>query len=219
MMRHGILSWRPAPRRGGAPPASAGGALAPYLPQGRTGQAAALCLTLAVALLAWYGAVLPARQWYVARQERLQVGVRLLAHERALIAALPRLAAQAAAAGNAAQGSGAMLPGRSDALAAAALQGDLQMLAQKDGVSLDSAETLPAKSEGVLRRIGIRVRMTTSYDKLVTLMSGIATTRPLMLTGDLSIHSTGLPGTDTAAPGQPVMASFTVSGFRAGNRR
>lgn len=209
----------------------AGGTLGRYLPQGRAGQITAAVLTCLVLALIWRGAVVPAREWYGARTLRLDTARRLLADKRALVAVLPRLRKQLAdedehnAAGTAARTGGTiggrmLLPGPSDAVAGAALQGDLQSLAQQNGISLDSAETIAGKAQGALRRIPLRVRMTTSYAKLVGLLAAIGASRPLMLVDRLAIHATSLPdsGASNAGADLPLTAELTVSGFRVTDR-
>lgn len=219
-----LPSWRVARRTPATTPREAvlrqeGGALAHRLPQGRAGQVAALGLTILVLTLAWRGAVMPAREWYAARQMRLETAHRLLAHERDLVAALPmlksRLAAGHAGGSRSASDRALLLPGASDAVAAAALQGDLQGLAQQSGISLNSAETLAGQAHGALRRIPLRVRMTTSYRDLVGLLSRIAAARPLMLVDRLEIHATSLPDSGSAETALPLGAEITVAGFRA----
>lgn len=229
--------WRATLHRAAPPRARtgehiAGGALGRYLPQGRAGQIAAICLTCLALAIVWCGAVIPARQWYAGRQMRLNTARRLLASERDLVASLPAMKARLAAAEGhaahaAASGTGNMhadrllLPGPSDAVAGAALQGDLQTLAQQSGINFDSAETLAGRSEGALRRIPLRVRLTTSYPKFVGLVTAIATSRPLMLVDRLEIHATSVPdaGASNSGTNLPLTAELTVSGFRVANAR
>lgn len=201
----------------------AGGALARQLPQGRAGQIAASGLTCLVLAMAWRGAVIPAGEWYGARSHRLDTARRLLAEQRDLVASLPALTRRLATEdADAAPGTGGtiggrvLLPGPSDAVAGAALQGDLQALAQQNGISLDSAETIAGKAQGALRRIPLRVRMTTSYPKLVGLLAAVAASEPLMLVDRLAIHATSLPasGASNAGADLPLTAELTVSGFR-----
>lgn len=223
--------WRAALRRtatarAGGTDSIAGGALGHYLPQGRAGAIAALALTALALAIVWRGAVIPAQGWYAARQTRLDTARRLLAEERGLVASLPALKARSTAANSAgahggAQAGGMLLPGASDAVAGAALQGDLQALAQQSGINLDSAETLAGQAQGALRRIPLRVRMTTAYPKLVDLLAAIATARPLMQVDRLAIHATSLPesGASNADTDLPLTAALTVSGFRVAGAR
>ena len=166
---------------------------------------------------------MPARDWYAARQMRLETARRMLAHERDLVATLPALKARVAAGRRHGSGGASaattLLPGASDAVAAAALQGDLQGLAQQSGVSLNSAETVASQAHGALRRIPLRVRMTTSYRDLVGLLGRIAGSRPLMLVDQLEIHATSLPESGSPDAALPLSAEITVAGFRTAATR
>ncbi|MDD2876657.1 MAG: type II secretion system protein GspM [Acidiphilium sp.] len=184
------------------------------LPEGRAGQAAALGLTLAGLLVVWFGLIAPALSWYGARAQRIAATREVIAHERALIAALPALQRRFAALRHGGIAGAALLTGGSDAVAGAVLQGDVQALANQNSINLDSAEILTAVPIGDFRRIPLRISLTTEYPKLIALLGAITVGSPRMLVDDLSLHATGLPD-----PGQdlPIRASFTISAFRVGD--
>ncbi|MGC9269970.1 type II secretion system protein GspM [Acidiphilium sp.] len=180
------------------------------LPDGRAGRITAILLTLCGVAILWFGLIAPAMSWYDARSRQIAETRLVIAHERALIAALPDMQARIARSGRI--GGVTLLAGGSDAVAGAALQGDVQALASRNSINLDSAELLTPVKTGDFRRIPLRISLTTDYPKLIALLGAIAATSPRMLVDDLSLHATGLPD-----PGRdlPIRASFTISAFRA----
>lgn len=183
------------------------------LPDGRAGQITALGLTLCGLVIFWVALISPAVTYYEVRARRIGETRLVIAHERALIDALPAMQARTASSGRI--GGVALLTGSSDAVAGAALQGDVQALANRNGINLDSAELLTTVEIGDFRRIPLRISLTTEYPKLIALLGAIAVASPRMLVDDLSLHATGLPD-----PGRdlPIRASFTISAFRAADR-
>jgi len=180
------------------------------LPDGRVGRITALGLTLCGLAILWFALVAPAVSWYDSRARRIGETRLVIAHERALIAAFPAMQAQIARPGRIV--GVALLDGGSDAVAGAVLQGDVQALASRNGINLDSAELLTPVQTGDFRRIPLRISLTTDYPKLIALLGAIAVASPRMLVDDLSLHALGLPG-----PGRelPIRAGFTISAFRA----
>ena len=180
------------------------------LPDGRAGQVTAILLTLCGLAILWFALIAPAVSWYDARARRIAETSLVIAHERALIAALPGMRARIGRPGRIA--GVALLQGGADAVAGAALQGDVQALAGRNGINLDSAELLTPVKTGDFRRIPLRISLTTDYPKLIALLGAIAVASPRMLVDDLSLHALGLPG-----PGRelPIRAGFTISAFRA----
>jgi general secretion pathway protein M len=186
------------------------------LPTGAKGQLLALAVTLLILLTVGFGILIPLHNWYQRGADKLAQAQLTLAHEQALIVALPSMRQQITSLRAQPINQSTLLPGISDAVAGATLQGRIQSIAQSAGISLDSGEILPVVHVGTLNRIPLRVTMTTSYDKLVGLLAAIAASPEKMLVDDVSIHATGVPD-----PGRdlPVTASFTVSGFRAAASR
>lgn len=182
------------------------------LPDGRAGQALAVALTLLAVLLVWVAAVAPAIRWYEGRQIRLEQQHRLAAHLRALDAALPALRRDVAASKAHEAARQVLLPGDSDAIAAANLQSALQTLAGRAGASLDSAALLQAKRQGPLRRIAMRVSVTATWPVLIAFLRAIETAHPRMVVGTISITS---PSQIDPKKEPKVQASLSVIGFRA----
>ena len=71
----------------------------------------------------------------------------------ALVATVPALRAQAAAAAAGGTGEQALLEGDNDSTASASLQERLQAMFLQAGVQLNSVETVPGEEAGAFRRI------------------------------------------------------------------
>jgi general secretion pathway protein M len=183
------------------------------LPEGRAGQALALAITVLVLLCLGAGVVLPVSGWSGARRSEIARAQIRLAHERAVVGALPALRRAVAQTRPGIEAQDRLLRGASDAVAGAALQGDVQALAGTQGVALDSAEILAARQTGRFRLIPLKVSLTTPYPKLIALLGAIAHAKPRMLVDDLDIDASGVPD---ATRDLPVHASLTVAAFRAG---
>lgn len=179
------------------------------LPEGRAGQAAALGITVLLLLAFGAGVARPALGWYRARATHVAMLRLRIAHERALVAALPQF--ERAARRHDRTGARTDLPGETAALAGARLQGIVQGLATARKTRLDSAELLTPAPLGAVERIRLRVAMTTDYATLIRLLGDLARQHPSLIVGNLAIHVTTAPD-----PGRslPVQAQFTVSGFR-----
>lgn len=182
------------------------------LPEGRPGQTLALGAAIALALLGWFGLVMPCAAWYQSRQDKLDAMRLETAHMQALKNALPALRAAVAAVDADASG-GVLVAGDSDAIAGANLQAVLNTLAASAGTSLDSVETVATLQEGALRRIGVSVSTSATWPVLVAFLTAIETARPRMVVDDLSVTADSQP----AGGGDPTLqASFTVTAFRSG---
>ncbi len=181
------------------------------LPEGRPGKILAVGITLLALALLWLTAVSPILGWYQSRNALLAQQQKIAAHMAALAAEIPQLRAAVAAAKPQSQDRQVLLAGSTDAIAGANLQSALQNLAQTAGTSLDSSEVLPVQQDGALRRIGIKVGVTATWPVLIGFLQAIATARPRMVVGQLSIMNAS--ATDSADP--PLQASFSVSAFSA----
>jgi general secretion pathway protein M len=179
------------------------------LPEGRRGQILATALTLTLLAAAWLGIASPMIGWYQERAAELAQREALLRHMRALVATLPSLERGPALAH---APPPALLSGATDAVAAAAMQNAVQVMAASAGVELVSMETLPAEARGSYRRIGLRVSLNAPWRVFVELLSAAGRGQPRMLVDDLQVRS-GEMQTRTAEA--PVGASFTLLAFRA----
>lgn len=181
------------------------------LPTGRRGQALALGMSLLAAAAAWSGIAAPLLDGFQDRADRLRRQQALVQRMEALAATLPALREQAARAVAAGRQSGAMLPGASDPLAAAALQQALDEQAAAAGVRIASEEILPSQASGAFRAIAVRVSATAPYRSLVALLLALARAEIPMIADDLALRG---PPPNARDPALPVTASFTVTAYR-----
>jgi general secretion pathway protein M len=179
------------------------------LPEGRRGQILATALTLAVLAAAWLGVGKPLLDWYQSGADTVAQRQMLLRHMQALAQTLEPLEHTPAAAR---PETTPLLPGATDALAAAAMQNAVQAMAARAGVELASMETLPAEARGGYRRIGLRVSLTATWPVLVELLRTASQGEPRMLVDDVQLRVMPMPGNAAA---MPVGASFTLLAFRA----
>jgi hypothetical protein len=173
----------------------------------------ALAVTVLAAALIWLGAVAPLLQWNAELAQTRAEREVLADHMQALVDSLPSLRQRAAGAAAAAAGT-AVIPGETDAVAAAALQGKLQEMARKAGVTLSSVEQLQADAVGGQRRIGLRVVLAGRWPVLVGFLQAIDTATPRMLIDDVQLQR----GPLLLGADNPLNASFAVYGFRADRR-
>lgn len=179
---------------------------------GRRGQALAagiLCLALA---LVWFGVAGPVRSWFDDRDMLLEQRQALLQRMRDVAATLPALrAASANGRDRGEAGVATMLPGTSDAVAAADLQERVQRMASAAGVNLTAVETLPATSVGNWHKITLRISMNAQWPVLMELMRSIGASPIRILIDDIHFHSTTVASRPTVLP---VQASMVLYGFR-----
>ncbi len=183
--------------------------MAVTLPSGRWGQTLALGLSLAAVALIWVSIVAPLRDAFDDRAERLRGEQAMIRRMEALVQTFPALRNQATMA---AAPSGTMLPGASDAIAAAALQQTLDGMAASCCVRIASEEILPAQTAGPFRMIGVHVTMNASYASVVVLLRALAQAETPMIAGDIALHAAVSAG--HSDNGDRVDASFTVTSLR-----
>jgi general secretion pathway protein M len=179
------------------------------LPDGPRGRVLAAGLTLAVLGTLWFGAAAPLLGWYQDRAVELTQRGLLLARMHAVAQMLPALEHQS---GGLRPAPAALLPGATDALAAAAMQSAVQAMATASGAELASMETLPAEARGGYRRIGLRVSLSAPWPVLIDVLRSAGQQQPRMLVDDVQFRAPPLQTRDAAAP---VSASFTLLAFRA----
>lgn len=177
-------------------------------PTGRAGQGLAVLLLLAAAGLVWFGAVLPARDWYVDRQQTLEQRRTMLSHVQALAAAIPALEAEAAAGRPRQQTS---LPGSSDAVAAANLQERVQAMAVQAGATLSAVETLPPEPAGTWHKVALRISVSAPWPVLIDLIRAIEASPAGIVVDDVHFHSAAVVN---AVANAPLQASLVLYGLR-----
>lgn len=188
--------------------------MAATLPSGPRGQALALGVTLVAAAILWLGIIAPLLEVFDDRAETLRRQTAMADRMAALIQTLPALQQQAAAAVASGRQTDAMLPGASDALAAAALQQKLDELATASDVRMGSQEILPAQASDGFRAIAVRVTTNAPWRSLVALFLALAQSETPMVADELALRG---PLANIHDPDLPVDASFTVTSYRPAN--
>ena len=179
---------------------------------GPRGRALAAGLAGLVLLLAWFGIVAPAWSWFDNRTMMLEQRQALLQRMRNVAATLPTLRAEAAKhPGQGAAAGMTMLPGASDAVAAADLQERLQKMASSAGVSLTAVETLPATPVGNWHKVSLRISLNAPWPVLMELLRSVGQSSTRILVDDVHFHSSVVVNHPAALP---VQASLVLYGFR-----
>ena len=185
------------------------------LPTGRSGRLLAAGLLLLVLLLGWELVGSPLRDWFDGRADALAGRQALAVRMQALAARLPALR-RAVQAGAVRAGPGVLIEGGSDAIAGAALQGQVQQMASTLGASLSSSETMAGAAAGTpgsgYRRVSVRISVTAPFEVMVRLVAAIERASPVMLIDDFELHGSRIQLTQNA----PLEASLTVLSFRRG---
>lgn len=179
---------------------------------GRRGQGLAAALLCVVLAVVWLGAIDPLRSWFDDRDALLGRRQALLQRMRDVATTLPSLRAAAEKAptqGNI--GGTSMLPGSTDAVAAADLQEQVQRMAANAGVSLTAVETLPSTPTGNWHRVSLRISLNAPWPVLMALLRAIEDSPTHVLVDDIHFHSTSVVNRPTVLP---VQASMVLYGFR-----
>jgi hypothetical protein len=180
---------------------------------GRRGQGLAVAIGVLLIALAWFGVVDPAWSWYEDRDLLLEQRQGLLRHMHDLEATLPSLRAASAAKPGRGEGLGTMmLPGATDAVAAADLQERIQQMASSAGASLTAVETLPATPSGQWHKVSLRISLNAPWPVLMELLRSVEQSPTHILIDDVHFHSATVVSHPTA---MPIQASMVLYGFRS----
>lgn len=180
---------------------------------GRRGQTLAVSIACLVFALIWFGVVDPARSWFADREMVLEQRQALLHRMQDIAASLPALRAASATNPGRGQTQGTLLlPGTSDAVAAADLQERVQKMAADAGVNLTAVETLPATPEGSWHKVSLRISLNAPWPVLMGLLRSIDQSATRILIDDVHFHSVTVVAHPTVLP---VQASMELFGFRA----
>ncbi len=180
---------------------------------GRRGQALAVGCAVVALLAVWFAVVDPVWAWFGDRNRLLEQRQSLLHRMREVAATLP--AVQAAAAAKSGHGDAPgmlMLPGASDAIAAADLQERIQKMAVLAGASLTAVETLPATPVGSWHKISLRISLNAPWPVLMELVRSVEQSPAKILIDDAHFHSASVVAHPTV---MPVQASMILYGFRS----
>jgi hypothetical protein len=184
------------------------------LPTGRRGQILAGALAFLALIVLWLGIAAPILDFYGTRQDEVEALRARSMREAALIEALPALRTEAAAASR--TPTRAVLAGNTDAIAGAALQEQVQTMANGADAQLTSIETLPGEQVGAYRRIGVRVELSAQLAVAIHLLTAVEDAQPRMLVDDIRLTATPV-GPQNAQ--LPLDAAFTVYAFRVGTAK
>lgn len=159
------------------------------LPEGRTGQAVALALTLAAIVLVWLCVVSPVWNAYSEAADRMDRKAAMVARMRRLAESLPELR-QAAEAAPAPAARLAPVEAPTDALATAAIQQLVQsFIARRNGLEMTSLEAIPGENAGAYRRIGLRVVGRGSWPELLDLLQMLESATPSLVLDGLTLQA------------------------------
>ena len=104
-----------------------------------------------------------------------------------------------------------MLPGNTDAVAAADLQERIQKMAAAAGTSLTAVETLSAVPMGNWHKVPLRVSVNAPWTVLMDLLRSIEDSRTRILIDDVHFHNVTVVSRAVALP---IQASMVLYGFR-----
>jgi hypothetical protein len=181
---------------------------------GRRGQALAVAIGVLALALVWFGVVDPLWSWFEDRALMLEQRQTLLHRMQDVAATLPSLRAASAAKPDRGEGSGTiMLPGATDAVAAADLQERIQKMASSAGASLAAVETLPATPSGKWHKVTLRISLNAPWPVLMDLLRSIEQSPTRILIDDVHFHSATVVSHPTV---MPIQASMVLYGFRPG---
>ena len=179
---------------------------------GRRGQALAVGASFIAIFFVWFGVINPVRTWFDDRRIVLEQRQDLLRHMRDLAASLPVL--RAASADKRDDGAGKdtiMLPGATDAIAAADLQERVQGMASAAGFNLNAVETLPPAVVGGGHKVALRISLNAPWPVLVDLVGAIERSKTRIFIDDVHFHSPVVVGHMAKLP---IQASMVLYGFR-----
>ena len=182
---------------------------------GRRGQALAVGVGVLALTLAWFGLVDPVRSWFGDRAVVLEQRQALLQRMHQVAATLPALRAAAKAKPGQNDAAAIMLPGSSDAVAAADLQERIQKMAAAAGASLTAVETLPPAPTGAWHKVSLRISLNAPWPVLMQLVRSIEQSPTRILIDDVHFHSASIVTHPTVLP---VQASMVLYGFRPAER-
>ena len=160
----------------------------PTLPTGWPGRGLALGLLLVVLAMVYLVVAAPLLDVYAEREAVFANRRGLLTKLSAVAAELPALNLRVTELQSAVDSHQLALPGASDAIASAALQGRIERDAAAAGMTIGSTEILPAQSEGDYRRIGLRLLLSGPYENLIKLVASLETATPPLVIDNLQIR-------------------------------
>jgi general secretion pathway protein M len=182
--------------------------------RGFAGRMMAVGLLAAIPAAIWFAAGLPLWRVYASRQSHLAETADQLRQLERIAAGRPRLAAHLAALQDASKRTVLLLPGQSDALAAADLQTLLKDILTQAGGVIGSVESLPAIQRGEFRKVAVRLVLTGDQTMLAEAFQAIGAARPRLFVDNLTIRSSAATANRIADKWPPLNITFDVYGYR-----
>jgi general secretion pathway protein M len=178
-------------------------------------RAAALLLLAAALAAAYVWIVGPIAAAYADTAAAIADTRELLERYDRLAASRASLEAQLAAIEQKPDTAAYYLDGATDALAAASLQARVTALVEGSGATLLSIQTLTTTEDRGLRRVAIRLQMTSAIAPLVRVLHGLETGVPLLFVDNLEVQSQAAPQTepDAAPASAPLIVGFDLYGY------
>lgn len=155
----------------------------------------AISRALALAILATlvWGAYAFAIEPLIARHQLYEDSIarsqELVQRYRRIGGGLAALESQLAEARQRLSPEGLYLEAASDALVAAQLQNRVKAIIEDGGGNLTSTETVPARDEGDFRRIGIRLKLTTTIEALQEVLHELESARPYLFIDEVDLRT------------------------------
>ncbi len=182
-------------------------------------RAMALAILAALVWAAHAFAVVPLSARFRLYEESIARSEELVQRYRRIGASRPVLESQLAEARRRLSPEGLYLAAASDALVAADLQNRVKAIVEQRDGKLSSTEIVPARDEGQVRRIGIRVKMTATTEDLQEIFHGLEAAKPYLFIDDvvLRIRSARRGKNKTSQAESTLTVGFELFGYtRAG---
>lgn len=183
----------------------------------RVSRAVALGAPLVALLVVWMLAIAPYLAMLADQEAGYEAAAERMARMARIASSAPALAAALEAAGGADADDVAYLPGASDPLAAAALQGLIGRLAAAFGVTLATVEPVTAVAEAAAApgRVTLAVSATGPLDGVWRLLHALETQRPLLFIDELDLVNPSPASPQWSPGGQPMTSlRLRLSGYR-----
>lgn len=185
------------------------------LPEGRPGKLLALGILGLLLALAYVAVLAPLEALHASRAQEIAQLRERLAHLRRAVAELPQLRATLSEVRTRSAPDDLLLPGASEAVAAANLQSKVKDLFAETGTELISAEGLPAAAQGGQRRVGIRVLVAAELNVLANVLHALGAARPFLFVDNIEVHSNPAARLQAADKSAVLNIALNVYGYRA----
>lgn len=181
--------------------------LARTLPEGRRGQALALCMLAVFLGLAWLLVLGPVWTLHADRAQRLDLQRAMLTRMERLSDALPALRRKTV---TSSPGPSQLIEGTTDAVASANLQDILQKIASTTETEITSVENVPPAAARRYRRIGLHVVVTAPFPTLIRLLARLEQSTPAIVIDGLHLRG----AEDTNGASAPLDCDMILHAFR-----